>query len=618
MVLFNFLPVPYREYPQRIIALPFLFGILFLQLGVNLAVAPICVLLQRRSIRSVIREAWTLTVNSFLFTRSLWPFKLEDKPQAVLHGVPPAVLKVGEPERKDFMIMRVTQFLGVHAVSWFKGIWEAYILGKYRANNPISDSEMGATWASGIWATYLQPPQGGLEGLRERWKDLTQEEFDDITSGFRNPNGWLPLELDPPFDGMSEWHYFYGMHGASTWGLFKLPRAASAASIPAQEIDPALHGDWSKLRPAFIRLRTTPIPGGNSSNPYESTILVRPTDKAWGAAKLFFTHGAVHYLVLSRHPIIHFPMDTVNAYTKKILTTDHPLRALLQPHQRFSLPLNSLVLYSGMASILVNRYLDISPFDIETQDIWELVRDSYDPSSRRGRSKTDIVVTPTPEHGNAPQTTSALLKRHGYDFTKVVPDKNDIRNYCRYIYRYYEVIHKFVSQVIDSDRSRYQGNDIREWGNEIAKVLGPSSNFPTGDELVKDMDLLKTTVARVITDISVMHSVDHIWYYTGPKWEHSPWRIRVPPPKSVNEDIDWNKVNTRTDAFKFVVTMPTIFWTGAASSLGDVYYPWQSNNAEQLESFAVQFRNELKALDASFTPYQRLARLKDLAPSIDY
>ena len=46
---------------------------------------------------------------------------------------------------------------------------------------------------------------------------------------------------------------------------------------------------------------------------------------------------------LVEHPKVHFPYDTVNAYTHH-LPKNHILRTLLAPHQLFTLALNDTVL----------------------------------------------------------------------------------------------------------------------------------------------------------------------------------------------------------------------------------------------------------------------------------
>jgi hypothetical protein len=148
--------------------------------------------------------------------------------------------------------------------------------------------------------------------------------------------------------------YFEEFHGAGTRTLFR--------EVPAGEVD---------SNPHLETLAIIMMPSHTRTH-----YLTHPGDDAWNPAKLYVTHGATHYLVLSRHPMLHFPMDTVNAQTH-YLPLDHPIRLLLEPHQRFTLPLNNLVLNSGFLSILVNRWLDIAPFDCPVESIDAFVRDGY-------------------------------------------------------------------------------------------------------------------------------------------------------------------------------------------------------------------------------------------------
>jgi hypothetical protein len=90
-----------------------------------------------------------------------------------------------------------------------------------------------------------------------------------------------------------------------------------------------------------------------------NTVLNPQDGDAWELAKYYVLQGAALAATLVVHPLLHFPLDSINAITKTALPKNHILFKLLSPHFRFTLPLENAVL-TFKSSVVVPRLISFS------------------------------------------------------------------------------------------------------------------------------------------------------------------------------------------------------------------------------------------------------------------
>src|SRR5665648_165459 len=91
--------------------------------------------------------------------------------------------------------------------------------------------------------------------------------------------------------------------------------------------------------------------------------IVKSIDSAWDFAKLMLMHNLNHEITLGKHALTHFPTNSLIVRTAQWLPESHAVYQFLQPHFRYTLGINNLVLNSP-ASILSDHNNLASPFDI--------------------------------------------------------------------------------------------------------------------------------------------------------------------------------------------------------------------------------------------------------------
>lgn len=314
-------------------------------------------------------------------------------------------------------------------------------------------------------------------------------------------------------------------------------------------------------------------------------LLIRPVDgEAWELAKHFPVSSAVYIGLNGTHPFIHFPSDAINALAKAILPTSHVLSQLLAPHLFIQLCLNFSVLF-----------IDKSPQHNNLSEFFTGL--AYDGKESPHRLMRAVYVG---IDGNSSYP--------GYSFKRVLsPTHSD---YSQFIDGYFRVIRNFVVEVLAG--ITIEDPHVRRWVDACAEYV---RDFPTAEEL-QDHDRLLDTVAQIICNASVVHSVDHYSFGSIPILERS-LRMRVPPPTSRSHPpLDRSAFTTVDDRFRLCLTNemhfdPTPF---ALTRLEDVDYGFSEPG---LHAANARFLASLRAYDQN-PGVTRHIPLHDIASSIQY
>ncbi|KAI9146021.1 lipoxygenase [Paraphysoderma sedebokerense] len=233
----------------------------------------------------------------------------------------------------------------------------------------------------------------------------------------------------------------------------------------------------------------------------------------WNLAKLFVMNGLVYVTIHGRHPTLHFPYDTVNVVTKRILPPNHPVSKLLYPHFRFSMVLNVNVLTESTSASFYHWWKPYYAVTCSEEEIFGKIM-------RRGYEKWSFRKFPK------------LNPEFPYDYS---------------LLSYYQCIRRFVTNLmpfIPAD------DFIFRWGDEIAKLI---PGFPNGSKLVstEGREDLIDVLTMTIFSVGVHHNTDH---YSFSHLDHRilPMRIRLPPPTYDSENDHFNEEDcmSRMDYFK--------------------------------------------------------------------
>ncbi|KAI9146055.1 lipoxygenase [Paraphysoderma sedebokerense] len=259
--------------------------------------------------------------------------------------------------------------------------------------------------------------------------------------------------------------------------------------------------DSGKLEPISITMVNTRSTFTPSSHPLK-----------WKLAKLFVMQGLAYITISYRHPRLHFPYDTVCLVTKRILPPNHPLFKLLNPHFRFSLPLNLNVLTNPFTSAIYPKwYKTYAASACDTSELLKLMDKGFkDWTFQMGR----------------PQ----LNPEFPYDYS---------------LLQYYDCIRNFIQRL-----QPYIPLDdfVISWANNIHSHL---RGFPSGFDISKNDGLFVNVLATIIFTISIHHHADH---YSFSHFDQKvvPFRLRVPPPSenSCITQLNENELMTRFDFFK--------------------------------------------------------------------
>lgn len=239
-------------------------------------------------------------------------------------------------------------------------------------------------------------------------------------------------------------------------------------------------------------------------------LVVRPADKAWNLAKVFACQGAAYHALFVVHPVLHFPMDSVNAITKTSVPQIHPLFQALFPHTTYTLKLNNEVL-EGKGSIVNN-----DPADVD-----------YDPLTAKGYNLMQLF-------GVGYSGYKGLAAYQPYDYMKPWMDGNTIYGSC--LRQYFKPFLVFATQIasVIPPTDPY----VKRWaGYCSAHVRG----FPDEHQIFES-DNLARALAIYLWDVTVAHGADHYSFGYDIQLKDKFLRIRRPPPASIGDGGDVQKV----------------------------------------------------------------------------
>lgn len=312
-----------------------------------------------------------------------------------------------------------------------------------------------------------------------------------------------------------------------------------------------------------------------------NAVVITPEDtNAWDLAKVTVMHNLSYATVVSYHPLLHFPMDSINVHTRKLPET-HVVRQLLEPHLFMQLRINDAVRFANAS-----------------------VR----------RPKQDLVYTPF--FGDTKSLTMAIYSGvqnrqetyKPYEFESGPPDFPFA--YGKFLNAYYQTTYKFVAKVV----KKVQPQDplLKQWADGIAKW---TPGFPTGDTLFEG-DSLTAVLTKFIFDVALEHSIEHENYGQIPL-KYLPMRMRVAPPKS--KDIpatDLTKIRNGKDAFQHRLGWAMFFRPSNLSLLIRTKYPFQDQELKELGKGYIRSLKETdQKMQATFPGFPKL---KTFARSIQY
>ena len=235
-------------------------------------------------------------------------------------------------------------------------------------------------------------------------------------------------------------------------------------------------------------------------------LVVRPGDKAWNLAKAYACQGAAYHALFVVHPVLHFPMDSVNAITKTSVPQIHPLFQAVFPHTTYTLKLNNEVL-EGKGSVVNN-----DPADVD-----------YAPLTAKGYNLMQLF-------GVGYSGYKGLAAYQPYDYMKPWMDTNTLYGTC--LQQYLKPFLVFATQIasVIPPTDPY----VTRWADYCsAHVRG----FPEGSTIF-DADNLARAIAIYLWDVTVAHGADHYSFRYDIQLKDKFLRLRRPPPASVNEGGD--------------------------------------------------------------------------------
>lgn len=311
--------------------------------------------------------------------------------------------------------------------------------------------------------------------------------------------------------------------------------------------------------------------------------LFTPKDEdKWELAKYFALQSGALCSTLVLHPLLHFPMDSINAITKSALPKNHLLFQLVYPHLRFTLYLEKAVL-TFKSSILQSKWwIPYAPYPGPYESVRELLSQGY-------RGIEDNKNYPPFRYPFAPPFVTG--------------------KYGEFQQAYYAVIKKFVNNIL-ADLDDTEVFYLAKWGDYISPWV---PGFPKGLELVRDRELLSSTVAFFIYDVSVGHTVDH-YIFGAMNFRKIPIRLRVPPPDH-NKDFKLKRRRLARfwDFGKTEMARRIFYMASTKTRLIDTIYDFGDRN-EKLQKHVLEFKEDLRDVDhkmqeanARFTPLEEIA-----------
>jgi hypothetical protein len=294
--------------------------------------------------------------------------------------------------------------------------------------------------------------------------------------------------------------------------------------------------------------------------------MFEPTDgDHWELAKYFVLQGGAICATLVVHPLLHFPMDSINAITKTALPKDHILFRILYPHLRFTLYLENAVLTFKSSLLQMKWWMPYAPYPGPYDGIRELLVEGF-------KGMDENASYPEYKYTGKPQ------KIHSH--------------YGTLLEKYFEVIHKYIIEMMTymkDDEEFY----LLKWFDYVS---GSVPGFPNGAQVKNDKELRDRTIAFYLYDITVSHSIDH-YSYGNMDLRKIPQRLRAEPPKTgTTFKLDRSKLTKFWDYGKYRMANKLFFAPTTVTSLIKTRYDFGARSSK-LDPITREFKVELRELD---------------------
>jgi hypothetical protein len=301
----------------------------------------------------------------------------------------------------------------------------------------------------------------------------------------------------------------------------------------------------------------------------------------WNLAKYFVLQGVAICTTLVAHPVLHFPMDTINAITRTYFPINHPIAKMLKPHSRFSLSLSYAVL-DFKTSVINNKW-------------WML----YAPYPGPKAGLRELIVA---GYRGIPGNDNYQAFYYPKEPTKIYSEYGDFLN--DYFKVFYNYVGKVLSVVDVADPM------IKNWANYIAMWI---PGFPNGNDILEG-DNLQRALAYFMWDVSMAHSADH-YLFSLVDMQKVPIRLRhAPPNKNHMAKINLNKLTSTMDLTRYKMAMKLFFGPSAVTHLMKIDYDF---NNQYLKDASKEFFAELRACEKNLK-VKNYIPLDEVTASIQY
>lgn len=317
---------------------------------------------------------------------------------------------------------------------------------------------------------------------------------------------------------------------------------------------------------------------------HTSKDLIKPEHgKVWEVAKYFVLQGAAICSTLVVHPLLHFPLDTINAITKTALPKNNLLFQLLLPHTRFTLYLEKAVLTFKSSLLHSKWWMPYAPYPGPYDGLRDLLVEGY------------VGI-----EGN--------VNYPAYQFELSCP--NIMGSYGEYHEKYYQVVDQFVGKVL----SHLKPDDweyILHWVHYIHAWL---PGFPSREDVTQNNQILQNIVTSYLFTVTIGHTIDH-YNYGHMNIRKVPMRLRVPPPQSNSDTVklDRSRMTRFWDFGKYEMARRLFFTSSTKTSLINTCYDFGDRQVE-LEPLVVEFKknlrqaeSELKQAGINYMPLEEIA-----------
>lgn len=294
-----------------------------------------------------------------------------------------------------------------------------------------------------------------------------------------------------------------------------------------------------------------------------STLLTPKDSDAWELAKYFVLQGGALCATLVVHPLLHFPLDAINAITKTAVPKDHILFKLIYPHTRFTLPLENAVLTFKTSLLQAKSWMPYAPYPGDAKGLRELLVQGY--MGIKGNDSYPPYQYP------------------------MIPEKVWSK-YGEFQDEYYKAFYDFISVVLkDVKKDDYFVASWAKWVSQNVPGFPDEKKIFEGDNLIK-------AVAFYLWDVTIGHTVDH-YDYGNMDVRKIPLRLRQAPPTKDVKMFKRSKLVKFWDTGKYIMAQILFYQPTTVTKLIDTEY--QFDKPEQMAAVETFF-TKLRELDKRF------------------